>query len=60
VFAALEGMTRQAQPGAHPGGVADPDFDPIVLTGAAAASGAAAEDLALSAPVPETTGAPNA
>ena len=60
VFAALEDMTRQAQPGAHPGGVSDPDFDPVVLTGAAAVSGAAAEGRALSTPAPETTGAPNA
>lgn len=52
VFAALEDMTRQAQPGSHGDGVADPDLDPVELYDAAAASGAAAgaaaEDLAMS------------
>ncbi len=60
VFAALEDMTRQAQPGSHGGGVADPDLDPGELHDAAAASGAAAgaaaEDLAMTHP--SVNGAP--
>ncbi|MBK8469349.1 MAG: cyanophycin synthetase [Actinomycetales bacterium] len=52
VFAALESRTHQAQAGSHSAGTADPDLDPASLTGAAALSGVAAIDRALSEPQP--------
>lgn len=60
VFAALGGHDPSGPVGSTPEGKFGPRLRPGGLTGAAAVFGAAAEGRALSTPVPETTGAPNA